>query len=144
MDEIAPHIPREMVIQKGYSRYRPKNVNHFDFVSLNEAMEYLQKSELVVSHAGIGTIILCKQYGIPILIFPRKKAFQEHMNDHQLEIAKALETKESGNIYVIYEEDQLEEKILKVLRYVTKHNPNENIGRRNLIGIIREFIETDQ
>jgi hypothetical protein len=66
------------------------------------------------------------------------------MNDPQLEIAKALETKESGNIYVIYEEDQLEEKILKVLRHVTKPNPNENIGRRNLIGIIREFIETDQ
>ena len=141
MDEIAPHIPREMVIQKGYSRYLPKNIEHFDFVSMNKAIEYIQKSELVVSHAGIGTIILCKEYGIPILILPRRKAYGEHMNDHQLEIAKALEKREGENIYVVYGEDQLEEKILKVLMERTRYTPAENIGRVNLMRTIKEFIK---
>ena len=144
IDQIAPVIPNEIVMQRGYSRYLPKNTTYFDFVSMKIAIEYLQKSELVVSHAGIGTIILCKGYGIPILILPRRKRYGEHMNDHQMEIAKALEKKESENIYVIYEEKQLEEKILKVLKNVTKNNPTENIGRRNLIRIIREFISTNQ
>ena len=91
MDEIAPLIPSETVMQRGYSKYLPKNTKYFHFVSMNKAIEYIQKSELVVSHAGIGTIILCKEYGIPILILPRRKGYGEHMNDHQMEIAKALE-----------------------------------------------------
>ena len=97
---------------------------------MDQAVEYIRKSELVVSHAGIGTIILCKEYGIPILILPRRKAYGEHMNDHQLEIAKALEKKEAEHIYVVYEEDQLEESILKILkrreRPVSHSKPREN------------------
>jgi UDP-N-acetylglucosamine transferase subunit ALG13 len=141
MDEIALRIPNDMVIQRGYSRYLPKNTKHFDFVSMNKAIEYIQKSRLVVSHAGIGTIILCKEYGIPILILPRRKAYGEHMNDHQLEIAQALEKREGENIYVVYGEDQLEEKILKVLMERTRYTPTENIGRVNLLRTIKEFIK---
>ena len=113
IDEIALRIPKEIVVQKGYSRYRPRNAEYFDFVPMNAAIEYLKSSKLVISHAGIGTIILCKRYGMPILILPRRKRYGEHMNDHQMEIAKALEGRESENIFVVYEEDQLEEKILK-------------------------------
>ena len=142
MDEIAPLIPSEIVIQRGYSRYLPKDIKHFDFVSMNKAIEYIQKSQLVVSHAGIGTIILCKEYGIPILILPRRKGYGEHMNDHQLEIAKALEKREGENIYVVYEEDQLAEKILKFLKEGTRFNPIENVGRVHLIRTIKEFIKT--
>jgi UDP-N-acetylglucosamine transferase subunit ALG13 len=142
MDEIALRIPSEMVIQRGYSKYSPKNVKHFDFVPLDTATEYIRKARLVVSHAGMGTIILCKEYGIPILIFPRRKRYGEHMNDHQLEIAKALEKRGGENIYVIYEEDQLEEKILKVLKEGPKFNSIENIGRVHLIRTIQEFIKT--
>lgn len=141
MDEIAPLIPSEIVIQRGYSRYLPKNTKHFDFVSMKKAIDYIQKSQLVISHAGIGTIILCKKYGIPILILPRRKAYGEHMNDHQLEIAQALEKKEGENIYVVYGEDQLEEKILKVLVERTRYTPTENIGRVNLLRTIKEFIK---
>jgi beta-1,4-N-acetylglucosaminyltransferase len=142
MDEIALRIPSEIVIQRGYSKYSPKNVKHFDFVPLDTATEYIRKARLVVSHAGMGTIILCKEYGIPILIFPRRKRYREHMNDHQLEIAKALEKREGENIYVIYEEDQLEEKILKVLKEETRCNPIKNVGRVNLIRTIKAFIKT--
>jgi beta-1,4-N-acetylglucosaminyltransferase len=144
MDKIAPLIPSEIVIQRGYSRYLPKKIKHFDFVSMNKAVEYIQKSQLVVSHAGIGTIILCKKYGIPILILPRRKVYGEHMNDHQLEIAKALEKREGENIYVVYEEDQLEEKILESLRGGRKNTPAENIGKANLIKTIKEFVNRSQ
>jgi UDP-N-acetylglucosamine transferase subunit ALG13 len=141
MDEIAPLIPSEILIQKGYSRYLPKNTKHFDFVSMEEAMDYIQKSQLVISHAGIGTIILCKKYGIPILILPRRKKHREHMNDHQLEIAEALGKREEENIYIVYDEDQLEEKILKILDEGPKANSSENLGRVHLIRTIQEFIK---
>lgn len=141
VDEIASQIPNEIVIQKGYSKYIPQNTKYFDFVPMNTAMEYIQKSDLVISHAGMGTIIFCKEYGIPIILFPRRKKYGEHMNDHQLEIAMALEERGDKNIYVIYGEGQLEEKVTEVLRSQKRFAPTENVGRTNLIRTIREFIE---
>ena len=140
MDEIAPSIPNEIVMQKGFSKYLPKNAKQFDFVSMDIAIEYIQKSELVVSHAGIGTIILCKGHGIPILILPRRKGYGEHMNDHQMEIAKALEERMDENIHVIYQEDQLEEEIIKLLKEGKRIIPTDNIGKANLLKTIKEFI----
>jgi UDP-N-acetylglucosamine transferase subunit ALG13 len=142
MDRLAPGIPAEIVIQRGYSRYLPRNTKHFDFVSMESAIEYVRRSRLVVSHAGIGTIILCKKYGTPILILPRRKGYGEHMNDHQLEIAKAMEKREVENIYVAYEEDYLEKQILKILKEGSKSAPIENSGKVHLIRTIREFIKT--
>lgn len=141
MDEIAPFIPTEILIQRGYSQYRPRNEEHFDFVSMDKALEYIRKSQLVVSHAGIGTIILCKEFGTPILILPRRKIYGEHMNDHQLEIAKALEKKENENIHVIYEEDQLKDSILKILQEGRKKTAEKNVGKANLVKTIKEFVK---
>jgi len=143
VDEIAPRIPHEIVIQKGYSKYIPRNTKHFDFVPMDEAMNYIQRSDLVISHAGIGTIILCKENGIPLIIFPRRKKYGEHGTDHQVEIAEALKERGDKNIYILYEENRLEEKIMEV---VGKKEMVEagNRGRENLIRTIKEFIEAFQ
>jgi beta-1,4-N-acetylglucosaminyltransferase len=141
IDRLAPRIPAEIVIQRGYSRYLPRNTKHFDFVPMESAIEYVQRSRLVVSHAGIGTIILCREYGVPILILPRRKGYGEHMNDHQLEIAKALEGRQDENIHVIYQENQLEEEILKILREGRRNIHARNIGKVNLIETIKGFID---
>jgi UDP-N-acetylglucosamine transferase subunit ALG13 len=142
IDEIAHHLPSEVLLQRGYSDYQPKNIKYFDFVPMDRAIQYIQESELVVSHAGIGTIFLCKKYGIPLIIVPRRKMFGEHMNDHQLEVAAALERREDKNIHVVYEEDRLEEIILNVLKEKTRYRPAENVGRKNLIKTIKEFLQT--
>ncbi len=104
-------------------------------------MEYIQKSDLVISHAGIGTIILCKENGIPLIIFPRRKKYGEHGTDHQMEIAQVLEERGDKNIYIVYEENQLEEKIMEVVGKKEMVQV-ENRGRENLIRTIKEFIET--
>jgi beta-1,4-N-acetylglucosaminyltransferase len=143
VDEIAARISCEMVIQRGYSEYRPQNTEHFDFVPIHTAMDYIRRSDLVISHAGIGTIILCKEYGIPLLIFPRRKKYGEHSNDHQMEIGKALEERRDGSVHVIYEEGQLEEKIIEVLKSRKRYTPAENVGKKNLIKVLRTFIENE-
>jgi len=141
VDEIAPLIPEEMIVQRGYSTYLLRNTKQFDFVSMEETVDYIRKSRLVVSHAGIGTVILCRKYGIPLLILPRRKIYGEHMNDHQMEIAKALENRERDNLHVIYEEDQLEEKILAVLKRGKNPALQEDAGRTNLVRTIKGFIK---
>jgi len=140
-DEIASHTSYDILIQKGYSSYRPQSARYFDFVPIQEAMQYIQTSELVISHAGIGTIILCKEHGIPLIIFPRRKKHGEHGTDHQVEIAKAIEERKDDHIYIVYEEDQLENKIAEVLTRRQRPAPGANVGRVDLIRTIKAFIE---
>jgi UDP-N-acetylglucosamine transferase subunit ALG13 len=143
VDEIALRLPHEIVVQKGYSKYVPKNTKYFDFVPSNTALDYIRNSDLVVSHAGMGTIILCREHGTPILIFPRREKFGEHVNDHQLEIAQVLEKRGDPNTYIVYEESQLEEKIMEVAGKKETVDAG-NRGRENLVRTIKDFIETCQ
>ena len=141
VDEIAPLIPEEMIVQRGYSNYLLKNTKQFDFVSMKEAVEYIRKSRLVVSHAGIGTVILCREYGIPLLIVPRRKIYGEHMNDHQMEIARSLEERKKEHIHVVFEVDQLQERMTKILEEEKHYTPEENRGKINLIRTIQAFLK---
>jgi len=142
MDEVAPSLSERVFIQKGYSAYSPRNASSFDFVSMEDATEYILKARVVVSHAGIGTIILCRQYGTPLLILPRRKTLGEHMNDHQMEIARALERKEAEQIHVVYEEEQIDETLLKILNRGQRSLPVPNPGKTNLLKVLRQFIDT--
>lgn len=58
------------------------------FVSPAEADTLIQKADLVVAHAGMGTIITASQYGKPLVVMPRQFRFGEHRNDHQVATAK--------------------------------------------------------
>jgi len=140
-DEIAPLIPCEMLIQTGTSNYQPKHASHFDFVPFETAIAYIRKSRMVVSHAGIGTIILCRQLGTPLIIVPRRKALGEHMNDHQMEIAMALEQRKTETVHILYEEGVLKEKILDLLGRSERSEPAAAPGRAHLVRMIRTFVE---
>lgn len=141
MDEISSVLPYEVLIQRGYSSYRPKNANYFDFVLRKTFLEYIRNAKVVVSHAGIGTIHHCREEGVPLLILPRRKKYGEHMNDHQLEIARVLAEREGESVYVLDEESQLLEKILMALKEGRKYGSGESPGKLNLIRTLREFIQ---
>jgi UDP-N-acetylglucosamine transferase subunit ALG13 len=50
----------------------------------------MKEAELVVAHAGMGSIITALRYQRPLLIMPRRAALGEHRNDHQVATAKWL------------------------------------------------------
>jgi UDP-N-acetylglucosamine transferase subunit ALG13 len=141
MDEITPRLDRKVIIQKGYSSYQPKHAEYFDFVSMDVSVECIKNADLVISHAGIGTIIVCKEHGIPLIIFPRRKKFNEHGTDHQMEIARALEERKEVHIHAVYEAAQLEEKVKEVLKGQKRYASSGNAGRTKLINTIRTFID---
>ncbi|AVO32351.1 glucuronosyltransferase [Stenotrophomonas maltophilia] len=52
--------------------------------------QVIADSDVIVSHAGMGTIISCRLAGKPLVIVPRQASLGEHRNDHQLATAKRL------------------------------------------------------
>lgn len=101
-----------MTIQRGCARVVPQNARHFDHVDIDLANDYIQQARIVVAHAGIGTIISARRYGKPLVIVPRRKCYGEHTDDHQSEIAGAME--QEGVVRVVYEVQDLERAIRSV------------------------------
>jgi hypothetical protein len=58
-----------------------------------------------------------------------------------MEIARALEAREDGQVHVVYEEDKLEKGILEALNKSGRCLPGKNSGKSSLIRTIREFID---
>ncbi len=65
-----------------------------DFLSPSEYTTLVSSATVIVGHAGMGTIITAHEFNLPMIIMPRRLAFSEHRNDHQMAtVAKFRGTK---------------------------------------------------
>lgn len=100
---------KEIIAQAGYTKYESKKMKIFDFIDGNQMEELISSAELVICHAGVGTIFEALLKGKKVIACPRYKKYKEHVNDHQLEICEALE--KEGYIITCYDKDNLDDKI---------------------------------
>jgi UDP-N-acetylglucosamine transferase subunit ALG13 len=83
-------IDDELVVQHGHTPARSDlpNSRWLSFTTYEELAELVRGSEAVVSHCGVGTILTALRLGkIPIVV-PRLRKHGEHVDDHQLQIAR--------------------------------------------------------
>jgi len=112
MDEIAGKIDEEVVMQTGYTKYKPKNAKYFNFVKEDKKiMEYFKQARVIISHAGAGTLLNALSLGKPIIVVPRLKRYNEHIDDQQIELAEALS--KEGKVIAVYDISVLAEAIDK-------------------------------
>jgi UDP-N-acetylglucosamine transferase subunit ALG13 len=110
IDEIAVQINETIIVQAFKSKYQPKHVQTFNFLEPNEFKKFIDEARLIISHAGMGSILSALEHEKPIIIFPRLASWGEHRNDHQM--ATAMKMNELGYVYVAYDKIQLKELIL--------------------------------
>jgi UDP-N-acetylglucosamine transferase subunit ALG13 len=78
----------EMVVQHGASRVRVDRASHVDFMPFDELVEYVAAARAVVTHAGVGSIIVALANGKRPIVVPRLHRFREAVDDHQLSFAR--------------------------------------------------------
>jgi UDP-N-acetylglucosamine transferase subunit ALG13 len=61
----------------------------------------MNEADIVVAHAGTGTILACLQNGTPCIIVPRKASLGEHRNDHQFATARRFEGRKG--VFVVWD-----------------------------------------
>lgn len=101
----ANHPEIEFFAQVGPTTNPPRHMAWSDFVPPARANELMQRASLIVSHAGMGSVMTALRLQRPILILPRKAALGEHRNDHQLATARWLATR--PGISVAWEADEI-------------------------------------
>lgn len=104
-------ITEEVIIQTGFSTYEPKFCKWRKLLPYNEMVHNVAEARIVITHGGPASFIMPLQIGkIPVVI-PRKHEFNEHVNNHQVDFAKAV-AERMGNIIPIYEIDKLKTVII--------------------------------
>lgn len=77
--------------QIGKSQYKCKSIESYEFLSPDEMDLIFSQADVIVSHAGMGSIINAIRLKIPIICFPRLACFGEHRNDHQLDTLSSFD-----------------------------------------------------
>ena len=108
VDELvkAGVIQEQVYAQRGSSDYIPKNFESTDFLSREQFGEFMDKSDVVITHAGTGAIMGAVKRGKKIIAVPRKQEFGEHVDNHQFQIVD--EFAEMNIIEPCYEVEDLE------------------------------------
>ena len=90
-DELA--TLDDVVVQKGTSTVRVTLAESVDFVPFDKMVALVTKARLVITHAGVGSIVVSLSQGQIPLVVPRLARFGEHVDDHQLQIAAAFSSR---------------------------------------------------
>ncbi len=91
--------------QTGPSSHAPRALRSFAMLSPDEFARLQAEAEVVVAHAGMGSILGALQSGTPIIIMPRDFSRGEHRNDHQSATARRFA--DTPGVYVAWDESEL-------------------------------------
>lgn len=91
-----------------------KNITVFNMLKPEEMKKYIINSSIVITHAGVGTIMECIEHNKDIIVLPRKEENGEHVNNHQEEIAFEMEKK--GLLYKVDTYEKMKEIVIELIK----------------------------
>jgi UDP-N-acetylglucosamine transferase subunit ALG13 len=81
----------ELVVQHGPSLIRPPGATCVDYLAYEELAETIRRARVVVTHAGVGSIMTALANGKRPVVVPRLREFGEAVDDHQVELGRRLQ-----------------------------------------------------
>ena len=127
---LALRIDEKVVIQYGSTKpdedmveNLEKNFELHQYLSNEEFEKYMKEARVIITHAGVGTIIEGLKLYKMMIVAARLKKYKEHVNDHQLQILDTFE--KEGYILRLDDFSKLPE-LLKENFKPKKFNSNKN------------------
>jgi UDP-N-acetylglucosamine transferase subunit ALG13 len=106
VDAWAVAANREDVVgQTGPSRYTPRAIRSFEYLGHQQFRELQAQCSVMVSHAGMGSIITAMELGKPIILLARDHRRGEHRNGHQ--IATLRQFQKLPGVYAAHDESEI-------------------------------------
>jgi UDP-N-acetylglucosamine transferase subunit ALG13 len=72
----------EIICQSGNGGYKPR-FKCVPFMQKDEFDDCFRRADIIVSHAGMGNLLMSLKYGKPTIFFPRLLSKGEHRSNHQ-------------------------------------------------------------
>lgn len=130
------NINDKVIVQAGHTKYNSKDMEIFDLIDREKFSELISKSDILITHGGVGSIITGLQNNKKVIVAPRLAKYDEHMNDHQIQITDNFS--KAGYILPLYECDDLGEVLKKVKNFTPKKFKSNT---EHMIKIISDYID---
>lgn len=128
-------INEDVIVQAGYTKYETQNMKIFDLIPKEELEKLQKEANLIITHGGVGSIISSIEIGKKVIAVPRLHEYNEHVNNHQLEIVKDYNDK--GYIIGIEKIEDLKKAIINIKEFIPKKYKTNN---KLILKIIEDFI----
>lgn len=136
---IDGQIQEKVIVQAGHTKYESENMEIFDLISNEELERLVKKCRLLITHGGVGSILMGIQNHKPIIAAARLKKYKEHTNDHQRQIIKEFENRG----YLIALRDF--HKFNKVLEKANHFKPKKFVSNtKKFVENVENYIDTTQ
>ena len=110
VDKWAASRGRDDVFaQIAVTDWRPSHIRWSAFLDPSECRRCLFEADVIIAHAGMGTILTALEFCKPILVMPRRGDLKETRNDHQFGTARAFA--EADRVTVAWNEQELLESL---------------------------------
>jgi len=80
----------EIIAQVGHTKFTSDKIKTIDFLETDEFNKYIENSEFIITHGGVGSIFAAILKNKKVIAMPRLKKYKEHVDDHQIEICEKL------------------------------------------------------
>lgn len=126
MEALGSLPPEQLHVQHGPVS-PPPCARAYDYLPFNRMVELIEAADVVVSHAGVGSIMCALRAGHVPIVFPRLKRYDETVDDHQAELAEALAKR--GTVMVAWTVEELRDCVARVpSRSVAHQLGGEGLG----------------
>ena len=80
----------KIIAQTGSTDFKSKKIEIHKYLTGEEYLKYMKEARVVITHAGVGTIIQGLELNKKMIVAARKKEYKEHVNDHQEQILQTF------------------------------------------------------
>ena len=133
VDDLSEATGEEIIIQTGYSRYRPRFSEYFDFCDSEKMILMIKNANIVIAHAGCGIIGDCIKNNKRLILIPREHRYKESV-DKQNELAEYV-AKTTEKIIFIRDVSKLVEAVSKI-----RNMQPEYLFETKIPELVRDFI----
>ncbi len=135
----AEHPGHEVFAQIGPGAQLPKTIAYTEFLEPPQFRERVECCDVLVAHAGMGSILTALQHGKPVLVMPRRGDLRETRNDHQVATAKRFRAMDK--VAVAMDEQELPERLGRIGEMDAAGTISE-FASPQLLEAIRAFIQS--
>ncbi len=131
-------ITEKIVVQAGRTKYESKDMEIYSLMPEEDLKEIMERSDLVITHGGVGSIVMALKMGKKVIAVPRLSEFGEHINDHQIQIIDSFNSQEF--LIGVTNLKDLEKALEKSKEFTPKKFKSET---EHMINLIEEFIDNN-
>lgn len=132
------NIKEKVIVQAGFTKYESKNMEIFDLIPSEELEKLVKKCDILITHGGVGSILMGIQNNKKIIAAARLSEYKEHTNNHQKQIISEFVQK--GYILELSDFDKLGD----MIKQIKKFQPSKFVSNtRNFTKGIEEYIEEE-